>query len=368
VRRLFHLAIPLCLLIVSAAARTPDVTSVSVSMPVVVNQPATVAVTGTNPCGAVQIDFGDAQVIVYPISQLPFSIDHTWTTTGAKTVTAVGMGNCAGQASTTIDVKTSGGGVIDLCKYVDCGGLVDALKPKITAVLSVSRPGGVGAVVGKNFGAVKGTVVAHLKRWDGSDQLQMLGIGPWSPTMIEIHWPSNISKVMDQDTTLQVTTANQVKTNEWPIVFRAALESTVIPWNELKDVTCGTDSNADTCGTTWDADDESDILFGLGGTIKPWTAPCGGTICGSHENVWGAIGDDSDNDVFVLPKLKNGWQLSGLEKLAWNTSGGSLSGPSGFQPNGTEGTLTMKWTVTPNDDVAYDIAVNIAGPRGVPHK
>jgi hypothetical protein len=146
------------------------------------------------------------------------------------------------------------------------------------------------------------------------------------------------------------------------------MASDVIPFKEVKDIKCGTDSNLDTCGTVWDADDEKDILFGLGGTIEPWTGPCAGTICGSHENVWGAIGDDSDTDFFVLPKLKNGWQLSDMQKLVWNTSGGSLSGPTGFQPNGIDGTLTVKWMVTPNDDVVYDIAVRIFGPRGVPHK
>src|SRR5207249_5159014 len=53
------------LLAIPTSARMPDVTAISVSTPVTVNQPATVTVTGTNPCGAVRIDFGDAQVITF---------------------------------------------------------------------------------------------------------------------------------------------------------------------------------------------------------------------------------------------------------------------------------------------------------------
>jgi hypothetical protein len=229
----------------------------------------------------------------------------------------------------------------------------------------VSRPDGVGAIVGKNFGAAKGTVVAHLTRWDGKDASRQLDVVKWTAKLIEIHWPADISGVMDQSTMLQVTTANQVKTNEWPVVFSAALDTKVLPYGELLHVDCGTDSNEDVCGTEWDADDATSFI---GGEITPWAVPCAGTICGRHSNVWGAIGDDKDSDVFVLPNLKNGWALSGLKNLEWNTSGGSLSGPTGFQPNGTNGVLTVKWMVTPNDDVAYDIAVKVSGPIGVPRK
>ena len=94
-----------------------------------------------------------------------------------------------------------------------------------------------------------------------------------------------------------------------------------------------------------------------------------GTICGSHENAWGAIGDDEGTDTFVLPSLKNGWHYSGTEKLKWNTSGGWLSALKGFTPGASDGpVLSVKWSVTPNDDVVHDIAVIIGGPAGVPHK
>ena len=85
-------------------------------------------------------------------------------------------------------------------------------KPKITGILSVSKPGGTGFIKGKNFGTSKGSVVANLVRPNGSAQPEQLEVATWTPTLIEINWPENISGVMDQDTTVHVVTSNQVKT------------------------------------------------------------------------------------------------------------------------------------------------------------
>jgi hypothetical protein len=83
------------------------VTSVEISpSPVGVNQSANVIVHGSNPCGAVELNFGDGSVVqTYPITQLPAYFAHTWTTTGPKTVTAIGHGNCSGQTSTVVTVQ-----------------------------------------------------------------------------------------------------------------------------------------------------------------------------------------------------------------------------------------------------------------------
>ena len=82
-------------------------TSVEISpSPVGVNQSANVIVHGSNPCGAVELNFGDGSVVqTYPITQLPAYFAHTWTTTGQKTVTAIGHGNCSGQTSTVVTVQ-----------------------------------------------------------------------------------------------------------------------------------------------------------------------------------------------------------------------------------------------------------------------
>src|SRR6185436_7920485 len=67
-------------------------------------QLASITVTGVNPCGAVDLDFGDGQHITFAITGLPITQSHAWATGGQKTITATAHGNCAGIRSTTITV------------------------------------------------------------------------------------------------------------------------------------------------------------------------------------------------------------------------------------------------------------------------
>jgi hypothetical protein len=91
--------------VVTAAPPPSTVSGVAASpSPVGVGQVGTVTVTGTNPCGAVMMNYGDGTVIYYPISSLPVSLTHTWTAVGTKTVSASGMGNCSGSATTSVVV------------------------------------------------------------------------------------------------------------------------------------------------------------------------------------------------------------------------------------------------------------------------
>jgi uncharacterized repeat protein (TIGR01451 family) len=65
----------------------------------------TITVTGVLPCGAVQLDFGDGNVVTFPLSTLPFQQNHTYPNAGTFTIIARGQGNCSGQASATLQVK-----------------------------------------------------------------------------------------------------------------------------------------------------------------------------------------------------------------------------------------------------------------------
>jgi hypothetical protein len=81
-------------------------TSIAISpSPVAVGQAATVTVSGTNPCGAVQINYGDGNAPFIPITGVPYSAAHVWWTPGTYTITASGQGNCRGQVSTTLVVQ-----------------------------------------------------------------------------------------------------------------------------------------------------------------------------------------------------------------------------------------------------------------------
>jgi hypothetical protein len=95
--------------------------------------------------------------------------------------------------------------------------------------------------------------------------------------------------------------------------------------------------------------------------------PSDSSFCGSHENAWAAIGDDSGEDIYAMT-VKNDWLLDHMEFTYKDQAGGSLSGPSGFPNAGTSWTAKIQWNVTPNDDVGYSVAVWIVGPKGVPHK
>lgn len=67
-------------------------------------QAVAITVTGSNPCGAVHIITGDGAQVTHPITGLPSTHAHTYRKPGKYTITAQGMGNCAGEATTTIEV------------------------------------------------------------------------------------------------------------------------------------------------------------------------------------------------------------------------------------------------------------------------
>jgi hypothetical protein len=66
--------------------------------------PVTATVTGTNPCGAVFIDWADGAALTYAIVDVPVTQKHTYERAGTYTVVARGMGNCDGQATTTVRI------------------------------------------------------------------------------------------------------------------------------------------------------------------------------------------------------------------------------------------------------------------------
>jgi hypothetical protein len=64
-------------------------------------------VSGTNPCGAVHLEFGDGTPgVTYPIRELPASMEREYTTVGTFAVQARGMGNCDGSANGSVRVTS----------------------------------------------------------------------------------------------------------------------------------------------------------------------------------------------------------------------------------------------------------------------
>jgi hypothetical protein len=65
-----------------------------------------ITVTGTNPCGAVRLDYGDgSERITHPITQIPTTIRYVYRQPGRYEIRAEGMGNCDGVAATSIEMS-----------------------------------------------------------------------------------------------------------------------------------------------------------------------------------------------------------------------------------------------------------------------
>ena len=97
-----------CLLLTSvpAAHAQGSATSVAVApRTIVAGGTVSVTVTGTNPCGAVRINYGDGDAITYAITGLPVTQTHVYKQAGNYTITAEGMGNCGGAPTTTLAVS-----------------------------------------------------------------------------------------------------------------------------------------------------------------------------------------------------------------------------------------------------------------------
>ena len=65
-----------------------------------------VTVSGTNPCGAAHINYGDGTAITYAITGLPVTQTHTYDKPGTYAIVPRRMGNCDGEA--TIDIAGHG--------------------------------------------------------------------------------------------------------------------------------------------------------------------------------------------------------------------------------------------------------------------
>ncbi len=90
----------------SVAADAGTITKVTASPAVVVTGQAVLFTEeGTNPCGASNMNYGDGIVITYAIPELPAKQTHAFEKPGMYTVIARGMGNCDGEATTTVRVN-----------------------------------------------------------------------------------------------------------------------------------------------------------------------------------------------------------------------------------------------------------------------
>lgn len=105
--RLRYLAAGVILLAAASDVRAGTVTGLTLSpTEAVIGATVSATATGTNPCGAVHINWGDGIAITYPTSTLPVTQTHVYQTAGTFTVRASGMGNCDGDAHSRVVIRT----------------------------------------------------------------------------------------------------------------------------------------------------------------------------------------------------------------------------------------------------------------------
>jgi hypothetical protein len=64
-----------------------------------------ITASGTNPCGAVRVDYGDGtEAITHAITEIPATVQYTYTRPGEYRIRAEGMGNCDGNVTTSLRV------------------------------------------------------------------------------------------------------------------------------------------------------------------------------------------------------------------------------------------------------------------------
>jgi hypothetical protein len=351
----------ICLQPLATAAQVQGV-SVAPSSPVV-NQPATVTITGQNPCTAVIIDLGTGGIVpTTQIAGLPHSLQHTWTTTGRKTVTAIGQGACTGHASQTFQVK-DWSSLLRLCAQVSCAERpkMSFLNPRISATFGFNTPGGVLAIAGTNFGPKLGSVAVTLRTWSGTVIQRALAVTEWTDTLVGVTWPTDIGGLLRQSAALALTTGEGKR--DWrSITFFPELELKTLPRVDVQVLSCGDDGNFDQCNQVRDDDD----LVDLDGRPGQFESPIH-AIVATHVNAWAAVGNDSGTDQYRIT-LYNGWTLEDLHWAVGVDPGqGWAKKPSGFA-KGATWSPSIQWLVTPNDRISYFAVVTIAGPRGVPHR
>jgi hypothetical protein len=245
-----------------------------------------------------------------------------------------------------------------VCKEIGC---LCVPSPKLESlVLGSVTPGGILIIKGCGFGVNQGQAFLTLENWNsdfalfGEAKPRPLEVLEWHPTFIGAKVPEGISGVLDQQAKLQIK-SQFGWSNELTVNFVATKELVKVPSDLATVLSCGTDSNADSCND-WTDPDDGDAFFASG---------CEATFCGSHYNCWGCIGNDTGVDIFAVEPLNNTWVLESM--TPWkDQTGGVVVLPSNFPAGANSWTPTVSWSVTPNDDVYYNVHVTASGPVGVP--
>ncbi len=374
----------------SSAAGADQITAIQVApASPQAGQNATVTLQGLGTCSGLVFDWGDQSPTYSHGNQftLPFPLpSHTYVNAGSYTLTVTGVNGCVGknkQTSITVAKKTTVG-IIDLCKKVDCTGLLGsqgnpkidlnfplAIQPRIDSLVSFSdfTPGANIVIGGAGFGSKPGALVMAGLLGGGNNLTALPYIGAvalqivsWNNTLIAANIPSYLTGVVDQQVKFYVLMPDKkTRSNDTQAVnFVAAREVVKLGPTDpaVALVSCGTDSNSDYCNGWIDPNDSgTDYVYYKNSTFN-----------GTHLNCWACVGDDVGSDVYRV-KVANGWVLDHIdwymEVSALGEASAQLTTP--FPAGGSSWQASVDWMATSDDWVSYAVDVVIVGPRGVPH-
>ncbi|MGH7207622.1 MAG: hypothetical protein ACREI2_15605 [Nitrospiraceae bacterium] len=253
----------------------------------------------------------------------------------------------------------------ELCKKTDCEIAVVCLYPKITGVMLFSNitPGGTVAVKGCGFGSTNGSLRLALVDFKGAPKGVWLTNLVWTNTFVGGTIPTDVFHVKDQSAKLLIVTKGNLKSNEYPVNFRATQEVKLLPQSDVK-YWCSTEADEDWCnGSLVSNSPFCSHLFGGSNA----------SAAGRHYTCHDWIGDDKGTDEFQAT-LKNGWVFHSHDWWEYTARDGvegecSQVHSTGFTPGGSWTKVLVDWiTCNYRGLVMYDILMDIVGPAGVPHK
>ena len=125
-----------------AQERRGSVTTVAIS-PADVNGTVQFTIRGTNPCGSLEVDFGDGtRAATYPIRQFPVTMAHDYPRVGTFTASVRGAGYCDGSVTTQVRVSrvTSNPWTAPRGMQKASPGRMSSVRPSTIQVVTPSSP------------------------------------------------------------------------------------------------------------------------------------------------------------------------------------------------------------------------------------
>ncbi|MEN8222621.1 MAG: hypothetical protein ABFR36_05135, partial [Acidobacteriota bacterium] len=230
-------------------------------------------------------------------------------------------------------------------------------KPVVESILTIPlgalKPGVQLFVKGKKFGPQKGRILIKGNFPGGHIELENV---TWvSDSKVNGFVPQSANGQPNQIVSVVVVSKFNFKSDPFGSPWFYGREEKWLVLGDASCLHCGDDGNFNACNK-----------------LSPDGSICTAesVICGFHKNSWGAVGNDSGTDSYLI-NLKNGWVFKSMTKAKWKKTSADevLKNPNPPLPVGANTwTTAIEWVVTPNDHVVYQIKVLVEGPIGTHYK